>query len=99
MPRELEDMVMAWERSALDATPLGFGEMKTWGDSIPRVLRTLGCMTQARWAWVRGKHILIESPPEPLSASQAHHQGFHLQGRQLLETHSIPTPRQHSSGQ
>ncbi len=33
-------------------TPLGFGEMEVWGDSIPRVLRTLGCMTQARWACV-----------------------------------------------
>jgi hypothetical protein len=29
MPRELEDMVMAWERSALDATPLGLGERET----------------------------------------------------------------------
>ena len=33
-----------------DGTPLGFGEMEVWGDLIPRVLRTLGCMTQARWA-------------------------------------------------
>lgn len=50
MPRAFEDMVNAWERSSLDGTPLEFGEMETWGDSIPRVLRTLGCMTQARWA-------------------------------------------------
>jgi hypothetical protein len=50
MPRELEDMVKAVDRSTLDGTPLGFGEMEVWDDSIPRVLRTLGCMTQARWA-------------------------------------------------
>ena len=40
-------------------TPLGFGEMEGWGDSIPRVLRTLGCMTQARWAWACGMFKVI----------------------------------------
>ena len=63
MPREFDDMVKAWERSTLDGTPLGFGEMKTWGDSIPRVLRTLGCMTQARWASIVQRPF-IEVPPE-----------------------------------
>lgn len=36
-----------------DGNPLGFGETEVWGVSIPRVLRTLGCMTQARWAWLK----------------------------------------------
>ena len=43
-----------------DGTPLGFGEMEVWGDSIPRVLRTLGCMTQARWAWFMESVSLID---------------------------------------
>jgi hypothetical protein len=42
MSRELEDIVKAVDRSTLDGTPLGFGEMEVWDDSIPRVLRTLG---------------------------------------------------------
>jgi hypothetical protein len=41
-------------------TPLGFTEMEVWGDSIPRVLRTLGCMTQARWAWMMESVSLID---------------------------------------
>lgn len=59
MPREFEDMVKAWERSALDGTPLGFGELEVWDDPIPRVLRTLRCMTQARWAWLMPSVLLI----------------------------------------
>ena len=53
-------MVKAVDRSTLDGTPLGFDEMKTWGDSIPRVLRTLGCMTQARLAWLMEPVSLID---------------------------------------
>ena len=38
MPRALEDMVKAVDRSTLDGTPLGLGEMEVGDDSIPRVL-------------------------------------------------------------
>ena len=46
----------------LDGTPLGFGKMEVWGDSITRVLRTLGCMTQARWAWFKSLFASFENP-------------------------------------
>jgi len=54
--------VKDWERSDSDGTPLGFDEVKTWDDSIPRVLRTLGCMTQARWAWLELWIASFENP-------------------------------------
>jgi hypothetical protein len=60
MPREFDEIVEVWKHSTLDGTPLGFGEMEVWGDLIPRVLRTLGCMTQARWAWLMESGSLID---------------------------------------
>ena len=33
-----QDLVKAVDRSTLDGTPLGLGEMDVWDDSIPRVL-------------------------------------------------------------